>query len=96
MSLRVPRQALASIAPCASRTTYARPDSVRGNAPPMNSLYVFRTPSRSPGPRRREGERGRGTRVKDGSRARARVAVGRRAVERRGTAIGQVAPSSRV
>ena len=37
-SLRDARQALASGVPSAALTRYERPDSVRGNAPPMYSL----------------------------------------------------------
>src|SRR3954453_9605588 len=38
------REARATFCPCAS---YVRPDSLRGNAPPMNSLAVFFTGIRS-------------------------------------------------
>src|SRR3954470_3791031 len=38
------REARATFCPSAS---YVRPDSLRGNAPPMNSLYVFLTGSRA-------------------------------------------------
>src|SRR6478672_6233907 len=38
------REARATFWPSAS---YVRPDSLRGNEPPMNSLYVFFTGSRS-------------------------------------------------
>src|SRR2546422_6439102 len=43
-SRRSLRDARATLAPSAS---YVRPDSERGNAPPMNSLYVFLTGRRS-------------------------------------------------
>src|SRR6476660_4109797 len=42
-SLREARHALARVAPSAPVTTYDRPLSLLGNAPPMYSLYVLRT-----------------------------------------------------
>src|SRR5256714_5939142 len=48
-SLREASAALARKAPSSEVTTYDRPDSLRGKAPPMNSLYVFGIRSRDSG-----------------------------------------------
>jgi hypothetical protein len=44
--LREARTAFASGVPSAAATTYDRPDSLRGKAPPRYSLYVLRTSTR--------------------------------------------------
>src|SRR5829696_5158973 len=46
-SFRDPRTAFARGEPSAAPTRYERPDSDRGNCPPMYSLYVLRTPTRA-------------------------------------------------
>src|SRR3954471_2962549 len=46
-SFRDDRTAFASGEPSAAAIAYDRPDSDRGNCPPMYSLYVLRTSTRS-------------------------------------------------